>query len=140
MEAFIDGTIAQGAGTGSKNLKFQMPHLIWHYPEISTIYPATINVLLDKPLELHRYDFTTLPIPWWDVDDKTSGRWRAERFSFLRIKFEYPIDTTAQDAWFYVAHDSTHFSDPQRFEIIAEKIEGLVCGHRCRIYIPRSQE
>jgi hypothetical protein len=27
-----------------------MPHLFWQFPELKNIHPASINLLLDKPL------------------------------------------------------------------------------------------
>jgi hypothetical protein len=136
MTKVIDATIARGYGVASKNIKFQMPHLVWHFPEIRDIYTASINVELDTPLPLSTFDFTSLPIAWWDVADTHPGRWAVERFSFVRITFEYPLDTSPKNAWLYIAHNSAYFKDPKRFEIITEKIDGLVPGTRCRVHAP----
>jgi hypothetical protein len=110
MARICDATVFKGAGVFSKNIKYQMPHLVWQFPDIKDIYPASINVQLDKPLPIRKYDCTTLPIPWFDVD--YSGRvlgWQVERFSFLEIL---------------------------RFEIISNKIPGVTNGQRCRLHIP----
>lgn len=135
MTEIIDATIIRGCGVASKNIKFQMPHLIWHFPEIKDIFTASINVNLDKALTISKVDFTTLPIAWWDVDEK-QGHWAVERFSFVRIKFEYPIGGTCHTAWFFDCHNSAYHGDTFRFEIITEKIANLSNGQRCRIHIP----
>jgi hypothetical protein len=136
VTATIEATIFKGYGAASKNIKFQMPHLIWHFPEIENIYTATINVLLDEPLGISEYDFTTLPIPWWDVDHDRPGFWAEEVFSFIRIAFEYPVGASPKSAWFYIGHNSAYFDDARRFEVITEKIEAPTLGARCRVHIP----
>jgi hypothetical protein len=136
MTTIIDATICSGYGVASKNIKFQMPQLIWLFPEIKDIYTASINVLLDQPLYISKCDCTTLPIPWWDVDHTHSGRWATEQFCFVRIHLEYPVHTKPHKAWFYIGHHSSYFFDPKRFEIITEKIEGLKSGERCQVHIP----
>jgi hypothetical protein len=113
-----------------------MPDLIWLFSEIKDIYTASINVLLDQPLHISKFDCTTLPIPWWDVGATHSGCWAVERFSFVRIHFEYPVPTEPHRAWFYIGYNSSYFRDPTRFEIITEKIEELTVGERCRVHIP----
>jgi len=141
MTVSIEATIIKGAGVAGKNIKFQMPTLIWHFPPIKCIHTASINVLIDKPLLISDYDCTTLPIPWWDVDDTRKEFWHTERFSFLEIAFEYPIGRDPKRAWFYMGHDSSSFKDPrhQQFEIVSEKIEGLSYGQRCKINIEKSE-
>jgi hypothetical protein len=93
-------------------------------------------VALDKPLHVAKFDYTTLPTPWWDVDQTNPGRWAVEKFSFLEIKFEYPARGPVYRAWIFDCHNSAYHRDPNRFEIISEKINGVSNGQRCRIYIP----
>jgi hypothetical protein len=90
MPTVIDGTVIRGAHAATKNIKFQLTHLVWQFPDIKEIYPGSINVRLDQSLQITSYDYTTLPIPWWDVDATHPGRWVSEIFSFVEIKFEYP--------------------------------------------------
>jgi hypothetical protein len=138
MARIYDAAVFKGAGVFSKNIKYQMPHLVWQFPDIKDIYPASINVQLDKRLPIRKYDCTTLPIPWFDVD--YSGRvlgWQVERFSFLEIQLEFPIGGQLYRAWIMDCHNSATFhNDPLRFEIISNKIPGVTNGQRCRLHIP----
>jgi hypothetical protein len=110
---------------------------VWQFPEIKDIFPGSINLEMDTPLQNPTYDYTTLPTPWWDVDPRKpdDGKWAVEKFSFLRIWFEYPAHGPAYRAWIFGCHNSRWFCDPYRFEVIAEKIVGLSYGGRCRIRI-----
>jgi hypothetical protein len=135
MTDIFDATVSSGVGVASKNLKFQMPYLVWQFPAIKNIYLGSINVNLDKPLHVPKYDYTTLPTPWWDVDETHPGRWRDERFGFLEIKFEFPVGGEFYRAWIFDCHNSRYHGDPTRFEIISEKINGIANGQRCRIHI-----
>lgn len=117
-----------------------MPHLVWQLPELKNIYTATINLLLDTPLRISKFERTTLPIPWWDVDDSRPGFWHEERFSILPIMFEYPINTPSKVAWLFASHDSAYFHDPDRFEVVTEKIDGLLTGQRCIIHVEKNPD
>ena len=135
MTTNVDGTIFKGHGVASKNIKFQLPQLVWQFPEIKDVFPGSINVQLVTPLRNLKYDYTTVPTPWWDVDQHRPGQWAIEEFSFLRIWFEYPAHGPAYRAWIFGCHNSQWFSNPHRFEIIAEEIAGIVSGAHCRIRI-----
>jgi hypothetical protein len=135
MTLMIGATVKRGYGVATKNLKFQMPHLIWHFPELKNIHTATINILLDRALHVSKYDRTTLPLPWWDVDTFREGFWHIERFSIFPIKFEYPFNAASKDAWLFVSHNSSYASDPLRFEVVTEKIDGLAIEQRRKIYV-----
>lgn len=136
MTLIIHATIERGFGVANKNLKFQMPHLVWQFPDIKDIHLGTINVLLDKPLPNLNYDHTTLPLPWWDVDETHRGRWAVEQFSFLEIKFEYPVGGPSYRAWFFDCHNSSYHQNPNRFGIITHKIPNLSAGARCKVHVP----
>lgn len=136
LVSVVDGTVCKGCGVANKNIKFQMPHLVWQFSDIKDIYPASINVRLDRPLHIPKFDYATLPTPWWDVDETHPGRWAVEKFSFLEIKFEYPVGGPLYRAWIFDCHNSAYHHDPNRFEIISEKINGVSTGQRCRIHIP----
>jgi len=89
MVTIYNAVVFGGAGVFSKNIKYQMPHLVWQFPDIKDIHPGSINVQLETPLHVARYDCTTLPIPWLNVD--YSGEilgWQFKRFIFLKIQFE----------------------------------------------------
>jgi hypothetical protein len=135
MTDIIDAKVFQGCGVASKNIKFQLPHLVWQFPEIKDIFPGSINVQLDEPLQNLKYDYTTLPTPWWDVDLQNPGHWAVETFSFRRVGLECPMGGPVYCAWIFGCHNSQWFSDPLRHEIIAEKIAAISYGARCRIHI-----
>jgi hypothetical protein len=50
MPTVIDGTVIRGAHAATKNIKFQLTHLVWQFPDIKEIYPGSINVRLDRPV------------------------------------------------------------------------------------------
>jgi hypothetical protein len=137
MDVIIDATITKGYGVASKNIRFQMPHLVWQFPDIKDVHPGSINVRLDSPLHKLSYDYTTLPIPWWDVDETHPGKWAYERFGFLEIKFEYPVGGCLHGAWFFDCHNSRYHNDPVCFEIITQKIENPTNGQRCKVHIDK---
>jgi len=146
MNVVIGATTQCGAGVASKNLKFQMPHLIWQFPELKNIHTATINIRLDRPLHISKLDRTTLPIPWWDVDNSSSsGRWHIERFSILPLLFEY-LDAPTKEAWLFASHDSRYFNAARSslgfcfnaIEVVTEKINGLATGQRCKIHVEKT--
>ena len=124
MATIYSGVVFGGAGVFSKNIKYQMPHLVWQFPDIKDIHPGSINVQLDRPLPIGSYDCTTLPIPWLDVD--YSGEilgWQFERFSFI-----------VPGSWIVITR-SPFIKTRTRFEIISEKIAGIANGQRCRLHI-----
>jgi len=84
----IDATIFRGAGAATKNMRHQLPELVRQFPDIKNVHPGSINVRLIKPLYGLKYDYTTSPTQWWHAGP---DRWQTEIFSFLEIKFEYPI-------------------------------------------------
>lgn len=138
MTVIIEGTVFKGAGVASKNIKSQLPHLVGLFPDVKNIYFGSINVKLEKPLQTLSWDLTTSPIAWWDVDE-TQGHWAHERFGFLEIDFEYPIGGSLHRAWLFDCHNSAYHTDPVRFEIISERIDGLSYGQQCKLYIAKSK-
>src|SRR5260370_12618519 len=139
MFVVIDATVIRGFGVASKNIMLQKTHWVWQFPDIKNIHAGSINVQLDKPLHILSYDYTTLPTPWWDVDESHPGRWAVEKFSFLKINFEYPTGGPVHSAWFFNCHNSAYANDPNRFEIISERIDGVFSGQRCKIHIEKSK-
>ena len=99
MATIYNGVVFGGLGVFSKNIKYQMPHLVWQFPDIKDIYAGSIKAELDRPLHVAKYDCTTLPIPWLEVD--YSGQilgWQFESFSFLEIQLE-PTGGQLHRAW-----------------------------------------
>ena len=62
MAAIYNGVVFGGLGVFSKNIKYQLPHLVWQFPDIKDIHPGSINVQLQEHLHITKYDCTTLPI------------------------------------------------------------------------------
>jgi hypothetical protein len=138
--AVISATIQRGFGVASKNIKSQLPHLVQIFPELKNIYTASINILLDKPLHIAKLERTTPIIQWWDADSSGKGFWHPEQFSIVPIKFEYPVNTATKEAWLLVCHDSAYFRDPLRFEVVTEKLNGLMPGQQCKIHIQKTAD
>jgi len=60
-----------------------------------------------------------------------------EIFSFLEIKFEYPVDGSAlYRAWLFDCHNSAYHGDPHHYENVSEMINGMAYGRRCRLRLP----
>jgi hypothetical protein len=134
MAMVIDATIFRGARAATKNMGYQLPELVRQFPSIKNVHPGSINVRLIKPLYGLKYEYTTSPIRRWDAGP---DRWQTEIFSFLEIKFEYPIDnSTRYRAWLFDCHNSAYHNNPFHHEIIAEQIEGVAYDKDCRVHLP----
>jgi hypothetical protein len=137
MTRIIEATLAQGlrfAGS-DRGLRVQLPLIAREFPEVRDCHPASINLQLDEPLRINHPDFTTPPIPW------VAGRPDVtERFGFLSVQFEYPINAPLYRAWIYDPHGSPHRSNLFSAEIIAEHIPGVAYGDRCRLHLARATE
>jgi len=135
MSTIVDATIIRGFGAATKNMRNQLSHLVRQFPDIKNVHPGSINVELIKPLYGLKYDYVTSPpIRWWDVGP---DRWQTETFGFLEIKFEYPVGNNAlYRAWLFDCHNSDYHNNPLRFEIISEKIDGIVYNQSCRMHLP----
>jgi hypothetical protein len=137
MTTVIDATIVRGAGAATKNMVHQLPDLVRQFPNIRNVHHGSINVRLSKPLHGLKYEYTTSPIHWWDAGP---DQWQLETFSFLEIKFEYPIDNNKlYRAWLFDCHNSKYHNNPicrpYHHEIIVEKIEGVAYDKQCRIHL-----
>jgi hypothetical protein len=138
----IEATIFQGARVATKNLSHQLPELKKQFQEIANIHPGSINVLLGKPLSnppqietlhIQKWDCVTTPIQWWDAGP---DQYQTEFFGFLRIEFEYPLNGPLTRAWIIDCYNSQAHGQPQFYEIVAERIEGVSYFQPCRIHVP----
>jgi hypothetical protein len=77
-----------GAGVFSKNIKYQMPHLVWQFPDIKDIHPGSINVQLERPLHVARYVFVIASLSGLDM--QTSPANIAERVPAVAVAKFYP--------------------------------------------------
>lgn len=148
MDMMIGATVQRGAGVANNNVKYQLPQLISVFPELKSIYTATINLRLDKPLHILKFDRTAF-IRWWDVAFGRVGFWHRELFSILPIRFEYPVNQPSKTAWLFVSHHSSYFQKAKtiigrfRFgdvEVVTEKIDGLMYGQRCKIHVEKADD
>ena len=61
MTLVIGATVERGFGVTNKNLKFQMPHLIWQFPELKSIYTLQSTYYSDSALHVSSYDRLRCP-------------------------------------------------------------------------------
>ena len=96
----LSGRIVSGLGSASVNVPMQMPFFKTYEPRLTNCHPATLNVLLDAPLVVVRWDIDTGKVNW-----KRKPH-RGERFSFLEIAFFY--NDARYEGWIYYARNSPH--------------------------------
>ena len=126
----IDGRIIRGFSWATKYLKTQIPLIARQFPEIARCHRGSINVLLDKPLRIHKPDFITREIDWGVMK---------EVFHFTRIRFALLPRTgrpRTHKAWIYGPQNSPHRGNVFYVEVITRKID-LGRIKRCRICIDR---
>jgi hypothetical protein len=123
----INGIIINKLGCANQTIPLQLPHLIEYEPEFKTNYPATINVLLESPLKIMKWDITTKPIAW--IPNKPEIK---EVFSFLKIIFNYQQQSSP--AWIYYPHGSPNRFDPFHIEVFTKEIT-LTENKNCSITI-----
>jgi hypothetical protein len=128
----INGVVVQGLGAAAKTLAIQIPLIEEEFPEIRCCHRASINIQLKNALRIEDPDYTTGPIPWAGPP--------GEVFGFLRILLEYPAGATSKRAWIYIPHDSPHRNNRCHVEVIAERMQHIAYGSRCRIHIERGRD
>lgn len=115
----IRGKIHQGSGQGQNTLKEQMPFFRECFPEVADCRPATINILLEKPLVVLQPDFTTQSVPWHPAFKLVKG---GEVFQFVRIRLI--VDgLKPTPAWIYRAQFSPYRENPFLIEVLAPALE-----------------
>jgi|GEM_PF-842938 len=111
----IKGKIQKGLGESQNTVREQMPFFRECFPEVADCRPATINVLLEKPLVIITPDFTTQPLPWHPAFKIVKG---GETFQFVRIKLSINGQKSVE-AWIYRAQFSPYRDNPFYIEILA---------------------
>jgi hypothetical protein len=132
MQEF-NGIICKGYGFASLAIATQMPELVKYDVNLANCHPGTLNILLDEPLFVRRWDIQTQPIP--SVGPLKEG----ERIDLLRIGFLYEGRTIA--AWLYSPHGSPHRSNPFLIEILAPRLNvkiGDLCAFEIQHQIRRA--
>lgn len=118
MGVKIRGKVQKGLGESQNTVKEQMPFFRECFPEVKDCKPATINILLEKPLVIITPDFTTAPLPWHPAFKIVKG---GEIFRFLRITLTIDGYQPVR-AWIYKAQFSPYRDNPFYIEVIAPPI------------------
>ena len=115
----IRGQVQKGKGESANTLKEQMPYFRECFPEVGHCRPATVNILLERPLVVVTPDFTTQPLPWHPAFKIVKG---GEVFQFVRIGLQ--IDGLTQaNAWIYRAQFSPYRANPFYLEVLAPSLD-----------------
>lgn len=130
MAIHIKGKIQKGIGESANTVREQMPFFAKCFPEVTKCKPATINILLEKPLVILAPDFTTEPLPWHPAFKIIKG---GEVFKFLRIKLKVD-DCDEVDAYIYKAQFSPYHDSPYYIEVLAPEIN-IKGTPNCRISV-----
>ncbi len=125
----IHGKIVNKLGAANKTVPLQMPYFIEYDPFFEKCHEATINVILETPLKISKWDINTKPIPW--VKNRPDI---TEKFSFLKISFTYKNKN--YPALIYYPHQSPNRFNPFHVEILTKKLE-LTNDKKCSVSIDR---
>jgi hypothetical protein len=138
----LNATVTKGEGSASGQTKnwngygsiyHQINFLKQDYSEFSknfvTCKMATINLVLDKPLLIHSWEYTFDKVTW------IPGINWFEKISFSPIIFVF--NNKQIGAWLYKAYKSPHKNNNCLFEVIAPYIDNLNCGDVCEIKIEK---
>lgn len=118
MGVQIKGKVQKGLGESQNTVREQMPFFRECFPEVKDCKPATINILLDKPLVVITPDYTTAPLPWHPAFKIVKG---GEIFRFLRIILTIDGHPPVR-AWVYKAQFSPYRDNPFYLEVLAPPI------------------
>ena len=127
------GRVQSGQGKAHDTLREQMPYFRECFPEIRDIHPATLNILLEKPVVVLVPDFTSPPIPWHPGFRLMKG---GEVFQFVRITLRLlePQPGREVPAWIYRAQFSPYRDNPFYAEVLAPRLD-LQGQPRCELTI-----
>ncbi len=108
----LRGLIFKGYGEASKTLKYQLPHFKKCLPDLENYHLATINVMLEKPVQFNGYAAVT---PWlkWKKDYPPE--------SFLFVACEIETKHNRCRAFIYIPSNSPHTASCHKWEVIAEE-------------------
>ncbi len=114
----IRGKVQKGLGESKNTLREQMPYFRECYPEVAQCHPATINILLEKPLVVITPDFTTPPLPWHPAFKVVKG---GEIFQFVKISLSVEGKPPVP-AWIYKAQFSPYRQNPFYIEVLTQQL------------------
>jgi hypothetical protein len=110
-----------------------MPQAALHCPGVAGYDKfGTINIELNQAIEKSRADCWTPKITW---DPLTLNQpHRREAFGFTRIRFEFPLDAEAYEAWIVFPESHPFSYGGNGVEVIAAvRIPGMERGKVCAI-------
>lgn len=112
----INGKIISGYGYASQCVPKQKPFLEKYLPEIASMHNGTLNIRLEQPLAIEKYDVETDWIQW-DAS-------RKERFYLLRAKIEFPnTNKGILPCVIYNATTSAYLNRPFFIEVLMQAID-----------------
>ncbi len=109
---------SSGTRSATQNLQHQLPLIATEFPEIADFYRGTINVRFEPKLIVAGWDHRTPAIQW--------DSHQPEVFDLVRVRLRFEGLPDKVTAIWYVAHRSSHRSDPHKHEFVAERfVPGL---------------
>jgi hypothetical protein len=104
-------------GSARANLVTQVPLIARTFPEITSFYPATVNVQCRPMIVVAGYDHRTPPLAWkpGGEDGETE-----EVFDLVRVRLTIGPNPPLK-ALLYVGHWSLHRLDPHKQEFLVER-------------------
>jgi hypothetical protein len=113
----LRGTIRNGYGRASQCLPLQIKLFAKGLPEISSMYPGTINVELENPVHFLKYDYETIE-KWHEI-------FFPEKFSFIKASFWPDAERFKNSVPCLLCFPSTspHRLNPFILEVITEKLD-----------------
>lgn len=129
MKVEINAVVTRGYNAATYAIPRQAPHLLPFFPQIEMCRHSTINLRLSAPLHVRLPDIVTPPIDWEPPEPN-------ERFGFTRIGLAL-ADDPIREAWIYTAEKSSHRFNALMIEVLAEPLNGIAPGVRCKVHIDR---
>jgi hypothetical protein len=124
----INGIIEPGLGAATRTVALQMRHFLIYEPRLQYCHHGTLNVRLDTPTIVSRWEITTRGIAW----DPHRPKFH-EIFDFIETSFIY--NEIAHVGWIYSPRGSPNRSAIIK-EVLTENIP-LSDDLRCSITIDR---
>lgn len=122
-DTIVKGVVFKGLGAASHTLQHQLPYFEKLVPAIKGFYPATLNVLLSRPVLFNKFDYETPVIQW-------HNNYHPEKFGFISAKLRIAgSPKTVVDAFIYVPANSPHTLCAMKMELIlSSKLNNVSVG------------
>ena len=114
----IKDKIISGLGGAAKSIKIQKPVLAKYAPEISSMHDGTLNVQLEQPLAIAKYDIE-VPAYAWEPNYPPEG------FGLVRASIQFTNYKIAEPlfCFLYYASRSAHRGNPFLVEVLTHTQE-----------------